>query len=87
MSSDSSKKLRGVVFVGYYYLSTPIYEALKDQFKDVDLHYVLTKDIIGSDVNSKFFDALCYEKEDPLFHQLQYNPPWYTPEKAWHLRG
>lgn len=87
MQSRTSKKLRGVVFVGYNYLSTPIYESLKDQFKDVDLHYVLTKDIIGSDVNSKFFDALRYEKGDPLFHQLQYNPPWYTPEKAWHLRG
>jgi len=87
MPADSSKNLCGVVFVGYSYLSTPIYEALKDQLDGVDLHYVLTKDIIGSDVNSKFFDASRYESENPLFHQLKYNPPWYTPDKAWHLRG
>lgn len=87
MEADSSKNLRGVVFVGYNYLSTPIYEALKDQLNGIDLHYVLTKDIIGSDVNSKFFDASRYERENPFFHQLKYTPPWYAPDKAWHLRG
>ena len=87
MPEESSKKICGVIFVGYNYLSTPIYEALKDQLNGIDLHYVLTKDIIGSDVNSKFFDVSSFSREDPFFHQLNYTPPWYVPDKAWHLRG
>ena len=78
MGIDNLKrKKRAVIFVGYYYLSTPIYEALKSQLKDFELIYLYTKDTIASETNFKYFDHNSLKQIDPDFIEMEYNPPWY----------
>jgi hypothetical protein len=75
--NNITKKKKAIIFVGYYYLSTPIYDALKTQLKGFDLHYLYTKDTIASDTNYKYFDNNSLKQTDPCFIEMEYNPPWY----------
>ena len=78
MATDNIKKKRkAIIFVGYYYLSTPIYTALKTQLKDFDLQYLFTKDTIASETNYKYFDINSLKQTDPDIIEMEYNPPWY----------
>jgi hypothetical protein len=75
-----------IILVGYHYLSTPMYLALKEQLHDFRLFYVFTKDTIASDTNYKFFDRSVFAN-DPNYVELGYDPPWFRGLMAWHVRG
>lgn len=68
-----SNKKRAVIFVGYHYLSTPVYEALRDQLNDYELIYLNTKDTIGHHTNYEFF------KHNRLDDSYNYNEMPYEP--------
>ena len=76
-SSLNNSKKRALLFVGYNYLSTPIYTALKKQFIDYEIIYFFTKDSIGSSTNFTNFDKKNLEN-DKNFIELDYNPPWFN---------
>src|ERR1041385_5897029 len=76
-----------IILVGYHYLSTPMYLALKEQLTEFELFYVFTKDTIASDTNYKFFDRAAFTANDPNYVELGYDPPWFRGLMAWHVRG
>ena len=76
-----------IVLVGYHYLSTPMYLALKEQLKGFKLYYVLTKDTIASDTNYKFFNRSSFRASDPNYVELDYDPPWFRGLMPWHVRS
>ena len=69
------EKKRAIIFVGYHYLSTPVYEALRDQLKDYELIYLNTKDTIGHDTNKTFFRNNKFD-DDYNYHEMEYEPLW-----------
>lgn len=83
--TNSHIKRKAIVIVGYHYLSTPIYTALKEQLNDFQVKYLFTKDTYGSDTNFKYFDTKTLRSEDPDFTELPLTPPWHASRVAWHL--
>src|SRR5438874_1315139 len=75
--SEPDTRPRVIVFVGYHYLSTPMYRALKRQLPGFHFFYVFTKDTIGSDANYRLFDRAALRAEDADFVELSYDPPWF----------
>jgi hypothetical protein len=69
------EKKRAVIFVGYHYLSTPVYEALRDQLNDYEVIYLNTKDTVGHDTNKVFFQNNKFD-DSYNFYQMQYEPLW-----------
>ena len=70
-----TKKKKAVILVGYHYLSTPVYEALRDQLQDYELIYLNTKDTIGHHTNYDFFKNNKFDKSYN-YHELPYEPLW-----------
>lgn len=74
--------------MGYYYLSNPIYEALKQQLSHCDVFYFNPKEYIGGEINAKNFDSHEFAKKEPGFSELSYDPSWYQKtSKDWIARN
>jgi hypothetical protein len=81
-------KPKVLLLMGYYYLSNPIYEALKHQLKNCDVFYYNPKEYIGGEINSKNFNSHEFAKKEPGYSELSYDPPWYQKtSKDWVRRN
>jgi len=85
---SNSSKQRLVVLVGYYYLTNPIYYALREQLSDFEVIYYFPKDIIGADINYASDERVDLLKNDLNYCELDYDPPWFCLRRSyWYNRS
>src|SRR5262249_45598442 len=81
----SPRKPRLLLVVGYYYLTQPIYLALRRYLREFELRCYFPKDVIGSDINFKNFDRTQMSDD---YSELAYDPPWFrSGSGGWYERS